>query len=135
MHVSAIIPAGGRGSRFGASVPKQLLALAGRPILAHSVGAIASSPVITDIVVALPSDLLATPPAYLSGCGKPVTIVAGGERRRDSVANAFAVIGDRADVVLIHDAARPLVSHDVIRRTVDAAAATGAAIAAMRASD
>jgi 2-C-methyl-D-erythritol 4-phosphate cytidylyltransferase/2-C-methyl-D-erythritol 2,4-cyclodiphosphate synthase len=135
MHVSAIIPAGGRGLRFGAAVPKQLLALAGRPILAHSVEAIASSPDITDVVVALPAELTATPPPYLSTLGKPVTVVAGGERRRDSVANAFAVVADRADVVLIHDAARPLVSHDVIRRTIDAAAATGAAIAAMRASD
>lgn len=135
MHVSAIIPAGGRGSRFGASVPKQLLALAGRPILAHSVEAIASSPRIMDVVVALPADLAATPPPYLSTFGKPVTVVAGGERRRDSVANAFAVIADRADVVLIHDAARPLVSHDVIRRTIEAAASSGAAIAAMRASD
>lgn len=135
MHVSAIIPAGGRGSRFGASVPKQLLALAGRPILAHSVEAVASSPNVTDVVVALPAELATSPPSYLSTLGKPVTVVAGGERRQDSVANAFAVIADRAEVVLIHDAARPLVSHDVIRRTVEAAASTGAAIAAIRASD
>jgi 2-C-methyl-D-erythritol 4-phosphate cytidylyltransferase/2-C-methyl-D-erythritol 2,4-cyclodiphosphate synthase len=135
MHVSAIIPAGGRGSRFGASVPKQLLALAGRPILAHSVSAIASSPDVTDLVVALPADLASTPPAYLSTTGKPVTVVVGGQRRRDSVANAFAAVVGRADIVLIHDAARPLVSHDVIRRTIEAAAAKGAAIAAVRASD
>jgi len=135
MHVSAIIPAGGRGSRFGAPVPKQLLALAGRPILAHSVGAIASSPDVTDLVVALPPDLASTPPTYLSTTGKPLTVVAGGQRRRDSVANAFAAVAGRADIVLIHDAARPLVSHDVIRRTIEAAAATGAAIAALRVSD
>ncbi len=135
MHVSAIIPAGGRGARFGASVPKQLLALAGRPILAHSVGAIASSPDVTDLVVALPTELASIPPDYLSTTGKPLTVVAGGERRRDSVANAFAQVASRADIVLIHDAARPLVSHDVIRRTIEAAAASGAAIAALRASD
>ena len=135
MHVSAIIPAGGRGLRFGAQVPKQLLALAGRPILARSVEAIATSPDITDVVVALRADFATTPPSYLKTVTKPITVVAGGERRRDSVANAFAVIADRADVVLIHDAARPLVSHDVIRRTIEAAASTGAAIAAMRASD
>ena len=116
-------------------MPKQLLALAGRPILAHSVGAIASSPDVTDIVVALPPDLASTPPSYLSTTGKPLTVVAGGQRRRDSVANAFAAVAGRADIVLIHDAARPLVSHDVIRRTIEAAAATGAAIAALRASD
>ena len=116
-------------------MPKQLLALAGRPILAHSVGAIASSPDVTDLVVALPPDLASTPPSYLSTTGKPLTVVAGGQRRRDSVANAFAAVAGRADIVLIHDAARPLVSHDVIRRTIEAAAATGAAIAALRVSD
>ena len=135
MHVSAIIPAGGRGSRFGASVPKQLLALAGRSILARSVEVIASSPDVTEIVVVLPADLVDKPPSYLFTLAKPVTVVAGGERRRDSVANGFAAVADRADLVLIHDAARPLVSHDVIRRTIQAAASTGAAIAAMRASD
>jgi 2-C-methyl-D-erythritol 4-phosphate cytidylyltransferase/2-C-methyl-D-erythritol 2,4-cyclodiphosphate synthase len=61
--------------------------------------------------------------------------VDGGQRRQDSVANAFAAIADRADVVVIHDAARPLVSDAVIRRTVDAAVRSGAAIAAVRASD
>lgn len=59
----------------------------------------------------------------------------GGQRRQDSVANAFAAIADRADVVVIHDAARPLVSDAVIRRTIDAAVRSGAAIAAVRASD
>ena len=62
-------------------------------------------------------------------------VVAGGERRQDSVRNAFDHVASEADVVVIHDAARPLVSHEVIRRTVDAAAATGAAIAAIRAND
>ena len=62
-------------------------------------------------------------------------IVAGGERRQDSVRNAFNRAARDADVVVIHDAARPLVSHEIIRRTVEAAAATGAAIAAIRAND
>ena len=90
---------------------------------------------IADVVVALPPSLVEDVPDYLRGSPKPVGIVKGGERRQDSVANAFAVVAGRADVVVIHDAARPLVSADLIRRTVDAAAAHGAAVAAMPATD
>jgi 2-C-methyl-D-erythritol 4-phosphate cytidylyltransferase/2-C-methyl-D-erythritol 2,4-cyclodiphosphate synthase len=61
--------------------------------------------------------------------------VTGGARRRDSVANAFARVADRADIVVIHDAARPFVTDDTIRRTVSAAAESGAAIAAIAAHD
>ncbi len=135
MFVSAIIAAGGRGLRFGGASPKQLLTLGGRPILARSVDAFVACDVISEIVVALPPDLAAAPPSYLEQRGKPVTIVVGGDERRASVANAFARVSDRADVVVIHDAARPLVSDDLIRRTVTAASEVGAAIAALRAHD
>jgi 2-C-methyl-D-erythritol 4-phosphate cytidylyltransferase / 2-C-methyl-D-erythritol 2,4-cyclodiphosphate synthase len=86
-------------------------------------------------VVALPPDLAAAPPNYLRSRTKPITIVEGGGRRQDSVRRAFDRVAGDADIVVIHDAARPLVTDDVIRRTVDAAAASGAAIAALRASD
>ena len=135
MFVSAIIAAGGRGLRFGGSSPKQLLTLGGRPILAMSVDAFVACDVISEIVVALPADLAAAPPAYLEQRGKPVTVVSGGDERRASVANAFARVSERAEIVVIHDAARPLVSADLIRRTVAAASETGAAIAALRAHD
>jgi len=135
MHVSAILAAGGRGSRFGAPTPKQLLALGGRPILARSVDALASCDLVTELVVALPSELLTVPPEYLTRCAKPLHLVEGGARRRDSVANAFALVAGRADIVVIHDAARPLVSAELIERTVDAAVRSGAAIAALRAHD
>jgi 2-C-methyl-D-erythritol 4-phosphate cytidylyltransferase/2-C-methyl-D-erythritol 2,4-cyclodiphosphate synthase len=85
-------------------------------------------------VVALPPDLAAAPPPYLSGRAKPLAVVAGGERRQDSVRRAFARVG-AAEIVVIHDAARPLVTDALIRRTVAAALDSGAAIAALRASD
>ena len=90
---------------------------------------------IADVVVALPRGLVDDAPDYLRGCAKPVEIVEGGERRQDSVANAFALVAGRADVVVVHDAARPLVSADLIRRTVEAAIECGAAIAALPATD
>jgi 2-C-methyl-D-erythritol 4-phosphate cytidylyltransferase/2-C-methyl-D-erythritol 2,4-cyclodiphosphate synthase len=135
LHISAIIAAGGRGTRFGSDRPKQLLTLAGQPILQRSIGAFLASPLVHEVVVALPRDLLVAPPEYLRRGDRRIHLVEGGERRQDSVANAFAHVAERADIVVIHDAARPLVSGDLIRRTIDAAAETGAAIAAVRAHD
>jgi 2-C-methyl-D-erythritol 4-phosphate cytidylyltransferase / 2-C-methyl-D-erythritol 2,4-cyclodiphosphate synthase len=71
----------------------------------------------------------------LRGRAKPLQIVAGGERRQDSVRHAFELVAPHADVVVIHDAARPLVTEALIRRTVDAAIENGAAVAALRAGD
>ena len=85
--------------------------------------------------MALPPDLALAPPGYLKNGSKPITVIDGGERRQDSVANAFALVAGRADVVVIHDAARPLVSSDLIERTLDAAVEHGAAIAAQLATD
>jgi len=120
---------------MGTAVPKQLLLLRGRPVLAHSIDAIAGTAIVADLVVALPAEIAANPPEYLRQIDKPLQIVNGGARRRDSVANAFAIAAQRADIVVIHDAARPFVSAALVERTVEAAARTGAAIAAIRAHD
>jgi 2-C-methyl-D-erythritol 4-phosphate cytidylyltransferase / 2-C-methyl-D-erythritol 2,4-cyclodiphosphate synthase len=135
VRVSAIIAAGGRGARFGGKRPKQLLPLGGQPILQRSVEAFVRSELVRDIVVALPPDLAADVPACLRGRSKPLVIVTGGARRQDSVANAFESLGPGVEVVVIHDAARPLVSGDLIRRTIECAAEHGAAIAALPATD
>lgn len=135
MYVAAIVAAGGSGRRFGGAKPKQLIAVAGRTVLERSVRAFLEHPRIDEVIVALPADLASSPPAFLGGASKPVRVVAGGERRQDSVANAFAAVGPLADLIVIHDAARPLVNADLIERTVAAAAETGAAIAAIPAHD
>ncbi|MEQ1760376.1 MAG: 2-C-methyl-D-erythritol 4-phosphate cytidylyltransferase [Vicinamibacterales bacterium] len=135
MHVSAIIAAGGSGARFGASEPKQLLALGGVPILQRSVEVFLRSSRVDAVIVALPADLAANPPTYLLGADPRLVLVEGGRRRQDSVANAFARMAAHTDIVVIHDAARPLVSEALIARTIDAAADSGAAIAALAATD
>jgi 2-C-methyl-D-erythritol 4-phosphate cytidylyltransferase / 2-C-methyl-D-erythritol 2,4-cyclodiphosphate synthase len=135
MRVAAIIAAGGRGARLGADRPKQLLALGGRTILDRSVDAFVAHPRIDEVVIVAPADLVAELRAAWATAPKPVSVVAGGERRQDSVANGFAAVEDRVDVVLIHDAARPFVSADVIARTLEAAAECGAAVAALPSSD
>jgi 2-C-methyl-D-erythritol 4-phosphate cytidylyltransferase / 2-C-methyl-D-erythritol 2,4-cyclodiphosphate synthase len=135
MRVGVIIAAGGRGERLGAGVPKQLLAIGGTPILQRSIELFASHPRVNRIVVVLPPDLASNPPAYLAGFGRPVTVAVGGARRQDSVANGFAVIRDDVDLVVVHDAARPFASADLVGRTIDAAWEAGAALAALPASD
>jgi 2-C-methyl-D-erythritol 4-phosphate cytidylyltransferase/2-C-methyl-D-erythritol 2,4-cyclodiphosphate synthase len=135
MYVTAIIAAGGRGARIGGAVPKQLLLLAGRSLLERSVSIFASHPLIDEIVVALPREVLQDPPSFLRLSAKPLRLVAGGERRYDSVANAFKASSDRSDLIVIHDAARPFATADLVSRTIHAAAESGAAVAAMPASD
>ncbi len=71
----------------------------------------------------------------LPGTGTPVWIVAGGARRQDSVANAFRAAGETTDIIVIHDAARPFASAELIARTIAAAAESGAAVAAVQSRD
>ena len=138
MFVSAIIAAGGSGTRLGAAVPKQTLDIGGRSMLERSAVAFLEHPRISEVVFVLPLELMTfcVPMAIESGRRPPeVRIVRGGERRQDSVANAFDQVSPSADLVLIHDAARPFVSADLISSTIDAAAAHGAAIAAVQSRD
>jgi 2-C-methyl-D-erythritol 4-phosphate cytidylyltransferase/2-C-methyl-D-erythritol 2,4-cyclodiphosphate synthase len=135
MYVTAIIAAGGRGERFGAEQPKQLVFIGGRTMLERSVDAFLTHAAVDEVVVALPAELAGRPPAYLTQAAKPLRIVAGGARRQDSVAAAFRVVPARSDVIVVHDAARPFASADLISRTIDAAAQSGAALAAIAARD
>jgi 2-C-methyl-D-erythritol 4-phosphate cytidylyltransferase len=120
----ALIVAAGRGERLGADRPKALVELAGRPMLQWSIDALARTQQIERIVVALP-------PGVPGPDG--VLAVAGGASRSDSVKRALAAAG-AGDPVLVHDAARPLLTEALVRETLaalerdaDAAAAIAAA--------
>ncbi len=134
MHVTAIIAAAGSGKRLGADAPKQLLDLGGRTMLQRSVDAFASHPRVQDVIVVLPADLAANPPAWMRDQG-PLRVTAGGERRQDSVARAFKAVAAQSEVVLIHDAARPFVTPELISSSIDAAVRYGAAIVAQPVRD
>jgi len=136
MHVTAIIAAAGAGRRLGAAKPKQLLDIGGGSMLQHSVRAFLGHPRVADVVVVVSPDLTTLALAGIEPSrAAALRVVKGGERRQDSVANGFAAVAPESDVVLIHDAARPFVSADLIDRTIDAAAAHGAAIAALESRD
>jgi len=133
MQVTAIIAAGGRGTRFGGGRLKQLLSVGGRAVLDRSVAVYANHPAVAEVIVALPEELVSDPPAYLRAGS--VRVVGGGVRRQDSVANAFRAASAASDVFVIHDAARPFASRDLITRTIAAAAESGAAVAALQSRD
>ena len=135
MHVTAIIAAAGEGRRLGAGMPKQLLEIGGRTILERSVSAFVGHDRVDDVIVVLPAALANAPAAWTKSTLPAVRIVAGGSRRQDSVANAFDSVSADSDVVLVHDAARPFVSADLISRAIDAAAEHGAAIVALPVRD
>jgi 2-C-methyl-D-erythritol 4-phosphate cytidylyltransferase/2-C-methyl-D-erythritol 2,4-cyclodiphosphate synthase len=137
MFVSAIVAAGGHGSRLGGEL-KQLRLVGGVAVLERSVNAFVAHPAVSEVIVALPQYLVDDPPAYLRGhadAATPVRLVAGGDRRQDSVANAFRAAAPASELIVIHDAARPFVSADIITRTIEAAAESGAAVAALQARD
>ena len=135
MRVTAIIAAGGSGRRAGGAVPKQLRSIGGRTLLEHALAPFDRSARVGQIVVVLPAELAADPPAGLEAIETPLCVVAGGARRQDSVAAGFDAVGDGAAVVLVHDAARPFCTPALISRTIDAAAEAGAAVPAVRATD
>ena len=135
MRVAAIIAAGGRGLRAGGGVPKQLRSIGGRTLLEHALGPFDRCWRIAEIVVVLPPALAADPPPGCRTVATPLCIVAGGARRQDSVAAGLDAVGEEADVVLVHDAARPFCTPALIGRVIDAAAEAGAAVPAVQATD
>jgi 2-C-methyl-D-erythritol 4-phosphate cytidylyltransferase/2-C-methyl-D-erythritol 2,4-cyclodiphosphate synthase len=143
MRVAAILAAAGQGTRIGNAVPKQFLDLGdGTMMLNRSVDALLACALIDEIVIAMPPDMLAGADERRAQKGsdnfvasRPITRVAGGPRRQDSVANALAAASPTADLIVIHDAARPFVTVDVLERTIRTAYEHGAAIAAMPVHD
>lgn len=118
----AVVLGGGMGTRFGAALPKQLLTLAGKTLVEHCVAAFAAAPGVDEILLVMP---LAYHEEAKRLVGDQVSaIIEGGVTRSDSVRNALAQISARypaADTgVLIHDAARPLVTQQIIADCVAA---------------
>jgi 2-C-methyl-D-erythritol 4-phosphate cytidylyltransferase len=127
--VAVVIPAGGAGVRMG-GVYKPLLPLLGTPVLAHSIAPFLARDDVLALAVAVPEQLAQNPPAWLVGDPR-VRLVAAGAERADSVRSALAVIPLDVDVVLVHDAVRPLVSGDLIDRCITEAARGRSVIAAV----
>ena len=138
MQVLVILPAAGLGTRMAGPQPKQFLALDGVPILIHSLRAFASVQRVTAIYVAVRTTEIDRVEAQIAeyGFANRVRVVAGGDTRQESVSHALAALPAQPDdIVLIHDAVRPLIDAATIDRTIDAVAQSGAAIVGMPAID
>ncbi|WP_297566250.1 2-C-methyl-D-erythritol 4-phosphate cytidylyltransferase [uncultured Arcanobacterium sp.] len=117
MDVAGIIPGAGSGSRLGADIPKALVPLAGKPLIVWAILRMQAAG-ISHITVAAPANFVADFQETLAGCGENISIVVGGATRQESVARALAEI--ESELVLIHDAARPLTPVSVINRVLAA---------------
>jgi len=143
MQVHVILPAAGLGTRMAAgtqnvAAPKQFLALGGIPILIHSLRAFAAVPSVSTILVAVRANERERVQAQIDEykLSEQVKVVEGGDSRQQSVANALMSLQAEADdVVLVHDAVRPLIDTASIERTIEAIARHGAAIVGLPAVD
>jgi 2-C-methyl-D-erythritol 4-phosphate cytidylyltransferase len=133
-RVGVAVPAAGVGVRMGGA-RKAFLELAGRPILEHALAPFLEEERVVAVVVALSPDDASTPPDWLTRLDPRIVVVAGGETRSQSVRAAIAALPDDVDVIAVHDAARPLVTRDVVARCVDLALEGFGAVAGCPAVD
>lgn len=135
--VSAVIVAGGSGSRMNSNQTKQMMTLCDKPVIAHTIDAFEQSDYIDEIILVVKADEEALYPPIIERYGftKVVKIVHGGATRQDSVLNGFEAIDEESDFVAIHDGARPLITPAQIKQIVLAAFEYRAATAATPATD
>jgi 2-C-methyl-D-erythritol 4-phosphate cytidylyltransferase len=131
MKTTAIIPAGGIGKRFGSDMPKQFTELNGLPIIIHTLKIFENTPSVTNIVIpvhnkwaSMTKDLI-----IKNGIKKVKEIVIGGKERQDSVYNALHTKSvEGSDIVLVHDAVRPLTSVKLVEKIIAEAEEFGAVV-------
>lgn len=138
-RAAAIVLAGGAGTRLRAADSKVYLMVAGRPLLLWSLRAFEASPLIADLALVVRESDVGRARELVTGAGlaKVRAVVAGGATRHTSEHAGLEAIADRIeagaiDVVCVHDAARPFITHALIERVLDAARARGGAIPCLR---
>lgn len=134
---AAIVPAAGSGTRMGLARPKQFLSLAGKPILVHTVRALALAEELDAIVLVAPADQVAQTEALVREyrLTKVLAVVPGGRRRQDSVRAGLDSLPHGVELILVHDGVRPFVTPDLVRECLDQARTNGAALAAVPVKD
>lgn len=138
MRVAALVLGAGRGERLGHTLPKAFVPLAGRPLIAHALEALAAAAEVDRVIPVIPADArerFAQFAAQLRGPDKLAAPVVGGAERQDSVAAGLAALPGDVALVAVHDAARPLVRPEDVSRVVAAACGHGAAILAVPVRD
>lgn len=133
----AVILAGGTGTRVGLSIPKQLIKIAGKTIIEHTIAAFEASPLVDEIVILMTPGHLDPVRAIVQNgeYAKVSQIVEGGQTRNESTSRALDALGDEECNVLFHDAVRPLVSQTIISDVVAALATHEAVDTAIPSAD
>jgi len=136
-RIVAILPAAGLGTRMGAETPKQFLELDGVPVVVFTLRRLTSCVEITDFIIATRAEEVESLQGRMAreSLGRPIRVVRGGDSRQESVANALAETPRDAELVLVHDAVRPLVRREHVDRVIAEARARGAAILGVPAMD
>lgn len=132
---AVVLPAGGLGKRMGASVPKQLMILGGKPVYRYCLDTFVNMDEIAEVVMAVPADWKEHFDAELKGYSPKLTIVVGGAERWQSVENGVNALRSGAEYVLVHDVARPFISEEVIRDVCRTLVEKGACLVAKPAVD
>ena len=137
MNSSAIIVAAGSGKRLGFDVPKAFVEIDGHALLWYSLRTIGAVATIDEAVITVPPGMEARARAQVNAAGLeiPVKIAPGGAERQDSVRIALALTSVEAELVVVHDAARPFATPAMFVATLEAAARVGGAIAATPLAD
>jgi 2-C-methyl-D-erythritol 4-phosphate cytidylyltransferase len=135
--IAAILPAAGLGTRMGHETPKQFLELDGVPIVILSLRRIAACPLITHIIVATRGEVVERLDARIreEKLWQEVLVVKGGDTRQSSVSQALKHIPEDTELVVVHDAVRPLITVELITRVIEEARRCKAAILAVPAMD
>ena len=133
--VTAIFPAAGQSRRMQSPRNKNFLELDARPILLRTLEKFVQSKSVDNLIIAAASDEIELIENMISGVEKPCRVVEGGSERQYSVANALKCLPESTEIVLVHDAARPLIDIETIERVIDAARKFGGAIAAVPAKN
>jgi 2-C-methyl-D-erythritol 4-phosphate cytidylyltransferase len=133
LKLAVVIPAGGVGTRFGGRLPKQFIRLGRAPILTQTVAHFTGHPAIVAIVVAAPEIHVERTRRALARIARrtPITVVQGGGMRQDSVWLALQAVPPAADIIIVHDAVRPMITRGLIDAVVAAVVESGAAICAL----
>lgn len=136
-HTLAILPAAGLGTRMGAETPKQFLDLDGVPLVIFTLRRLAECASIDEFIIATRTDEVASlqDRVTLARLGKPARVVHGGDSRQESVANALAQAAPDTEIVVVHDAVRPMITPRQTERVIAEACKRGAAILGIPAID
>jgi 2-C-methyl-D-erythritol 4-phosphate cytidylyltransferase len=122
MTTAVLVLAAGMGDRLGAGRPKALVALQGRPLLEHALEVIAASGVADEVAVVFPEPARSSFESLLDELPQAIraaVLVRGGRTRQESVRSGLEAVAGSADIVLCHDAARPLATPELFRRVED----------------